>query len=77
MDDMKEVVRDKAENMKELEKPPQELAKAEKVERRSETSDRVQEALKSTPRSGLQRQYATIAYREELKRYREEVGPTD
>eukprot|EP00972_Heterocapsa_arctica_P016132 2377547-Heterocapsa_arctica.AAC.1 len=69
---MKEAVRDQVEKRKELEKPPQELAKAEKVERRGETSEKVQEALKSTPRSGHQRQYPTLAYRAELKRYREE-----
>jgi hypothetical protein len=77
MDDMKELARDNVEKRKELKKPPQKLEKAKKVEQRGEMSEKVQKALKSTPRFGLQRQCLTFAYRVKFKRHREKVGPTD
>eukprot|EP00972_Heterocapsa_arctica_P078866 11631503-Heterocapsa_arctica.AAC.1 len=48
MDGVKEAVRDKMEKGRELEKPPQELTKTEKVERRDETLDNEDEEMATT-----------------------------
>eukprot|EP00972_Heterocapsa_arctica_P000661 96045-Heterocapsa_arctica.AAC.1 len=55
----------------------EELEKAEKSKRSAESSNKIQEALASAPRTGMKRQYQTLEYRDELKRYREQVGPTE
>eukprot|EP00972_Heterocapsa_arctica_P026812 3945306-Heterocapsa_arctica.AAC.1 len=47
-----------------LQKPPKRLSK-------------IQEALASTPRTGVKRQLQTLEYRDELKCYREQNGPTE
>eukprot|EP00972_Heterocapsa_arctica_P074186 10949399-Heterocapsa_arctica.AAC.1 len=41
-----------------------------------EASEQIQKALEETPRSSVKRQYATVEYREELKRFGEQLGPT-
>eukprot|EP00972_Heterocapsa_arctica_P031123 4581329-Heterocapsa_arctica.AAC.1 len=61
-----------------FQKPPKELAKAEKSHRSDEPRpSKIQEALASTPRTGVKRQFQTLEYRDELKRYREQNGPTE